>query len=62
MSGLIFSQNSNQGRFYDPKDWIPKEPPMPKGCQKYTFYGITVVALNSKSAKKKCARLLKEGK
>lgn len=40
---------------------VPDEKPeiIPNGCQKYTFYGHTVIAISKKSAKKKCAKLAK---
>lgn len=41
---------------------IPKDPKkvIPNGCKEYTFHGITVIAMNEKSARKKAIRQLKE--
>lgn len=61
ISSMMFAQSSNHGIALDTVK-VDKEPPIPKGCQKYTYYGITVIAISAKSAKKKCAKLLKVSK
>jgi len=30
--------------------------PVPKGCLEYSFFGVTVIALNEKSAIRKCQK------
>jgi len=30
--------------------------PVPKGCREYSFFGVTVIALNEKSAIRKCQK------
>jgi hypothetical protein len=63
LTSMMVSFNQNKSEFItdEPKrgHGVPDEKPevIPNGCQKYTFYGYTVVALNKKSAKKKCAKL-----
>lgn len=58
--GAIFSEPSmNRG---GNRDWSPKpspEPPIPRGCKKYTIDGITVVAISEKHAIKKVAKRMK---
>lgn len=39
----------------------PVDKVIPAGCKEYTFYGITVVAISEKSARKKIAKRLKNG-
>jgi hypothetical protein len=56
MMGGGYAENSNPLRPED-IDVVPKEPPIPKGCKKYTFkesFGtLEVIAINEKSAMKK---------
>lgn len=54
------SMNEKQGRYFDPEDIEPKKKPIPKGCKEYTFCGVTVIALNEKSARKKIEKILKK--
>lgn len=42
-------------------DFTPKQPPIPKGAKRYSFYEneFTCIAINEKSAKKKYEKWLK---
>ena len=53
MGGMM---STNTCRDYDPEDTEPVKKPIPAGCKEYTFYGVTVVAINENSARKKCKR------
>lgn len=56
MMGSEYADNSNSIKTED-IDTRPKEPPIPKGCQKYvykeSFGTLEVIALNEKSALRK---------
>lgn len=57
LAAALFSDplmNRGESREYEPKP--SPEPPIPRGCKKYTIDGITVVAISEKSARKKVAR------
>lgn len=56
-TGSTYGRGSNDGSI---GNGVPDNKPkiIPKGCKEYTFYGVTVVALNRKSAKKKAAKLV----
>jgi hypothetical protein len=57
MAGM--TGNSRNTRFSEAEilNSEPVKKPIPNGCKEYTFYGHTVVALNEKSAIKKCKKL-----
>lgn len=52
------AMTQNDGNY---RHCIPKYKPkiIPRGCKEFTFYGVTVVAINEKTAKKKCKKLSK---
>jgi hypothetical protein len=55
MAGMGFTSRNNS-RPFEPEEIEPVKAVIPKGCSEYTFYGITVIAINEKSARKKCAK------
>lgn len=60
LAAALFSDplmNRGESREYEPKP--SPEPPIPRGCKKYTIDGITVVAISEKHAIKKVAKRTK---
>lgn len=55
MGGMTGS-GSNSPFDFDDEPIQPKKKPIPNGCKEYTFYGVTVVAINEASAIKKCKK------
>lgn len=42
---------------FDPSDTEQPKRVIPAGCKEYSFYGHTVIALNEKTARRKCKKL-----
>ena len=58
LAAALFSDplmNRGESREHEPKP--SPEPPIPRGCKKYTIDGITVVAISEKHAIKKGNKL-----
>lgn len=56
LAQVAMTGNSRNYVFEEDEPATPKKKPIPNGCKEYTFYGVTVVALNEASAIKKCKK------
>jgi len=63
-AAVMGGSNGYLGRDEQPDniDTTPKQPPIPKGCKRYEFEGVSFIATSYKSAMRKYERFLKHNR